>query len=296
MTMRLLVTGAGGMLGRDVLLAAAQRGHEVSALTHADLDIADNHAVRAAIDSARPEVVVNCAAYTNVDGAEDQEEAALEANGDGAGNLARAAHATGARMVHVSTDYVFDGTAERPYVESDPVAPRTAYGRTKLAGEREVVGASDGHAVVRTAWIFGVGGKNFVDTMLGLAAGRDEVKVVTDQVGSPTWSGHLAPALLDVAERGTGGVLHVAGGGSCSWNELATEAFRVAGLSCKVLPATTADMPRPAPRPPYSVLGTERHDAPRLPSWQEGVAGYMAARAAQPPAPAEPAPDKENST
>jgi dTDP-4-dehydrorhamnose reductase len=280
MALRLLITGAGGMLGSDVLRAAAARGHDVVALTHADLDIADDGAVRAAVESAGAEAIVNCAAYTDVDGAEEAEATALAVNGDGAGNLARAAHWTGIRLVHVSTDYVFDGTGERPYVESDPVAPRTAYGRTKLAGEREVLGASERHAVVRTAWIFGLDGKNFVDTMLGLAGDRDEVKVVTDQVGSPTWSGHLAPALLDVAERGTAGVLHVAGDGACSWNELAAEAFRVAGLPTRVLPATTAEMPRPAPRPPYSVLGTERDDAPRLPAWQDGVAGYLSARKA----------------
>ena len=236
--------------------------------------------MRAAVEAAGAEVLVNCAAYTDVDGAEADEARALEVNGDGPGNLARAAHFAGTRMVHVSTDYVFDGDGKRPYVESDLVAPRTAYGRTKLTGEREVLGADGAHAVVRTAWLFGVGGRNFVATMLGLAAERDEVKVVTDQVGSPTWSGHLAPALLDIAERGTSGVLHVAGSGACSWNELAAEAFRSAGADCTVLPATTAEMPRPAPRPAYSVLGTERSDSPRLPAWQEGVAGYVAAREA----------------
>jgi dTDP-4-dehydrorhamnose reductase len=223
-----------------------------------------------------PRAVVNCAAYTNVDGAEADEETAERVNADAAGNLARACAAAGARLVHVSTDYVFDGSKREPWVESDPVNPLGAYGRTKLHGEQRVA-ALDDHAIVRTAWLFGPHGPNFVSTMLRLASERDEVQVVTDQIGSPTFAGHLAPALVDMAERSDTGIFHGAGAGSCSWYELTLEAFDVAGVSCRVLPTTAARFARPAPRPAYSVLGSEREHPIVLPPWQQGVRAHVAA-------------------
>jgi dTDP-4-dehydrorhamnose reductase len=275
--MRLLVTGAAGMLGTDVVTAAA--GHDVIAFTRADLDIADAAAVRAAVRDVRPEAVVNCAAWTDVDGAEAAEPAATAVNGDGAGHVAAAAAEVGAHVVHVSTDYVFPGDATEPYREDAPTGPRTAYGRSKLAGERAVAAAApDAHAIVRTAWVFGPHGKNFVDTMLTLAATRDELTVVDDQIGCPTYTGHLGAALVEVAEHRLHGVLHVAGGGACSWFDLARAAFARAGLNVTVHPCTTADFPRPAPRPAYSVLGSTRRDAPTLPPWQDGVAAHLAAK------------------
>src|SRR5215212_5407531 len=194
--MRLLVTGAAGMLGRDVVAAAEGAGHEVTALARRDLDIADPAAVRPAVDAARPDAVVNCAAWTDVDGAEEHEYEATLVNGTGAGHLAAAAP----YVVHVSSDYVFDGTASEPYAEGDPTGPRTAYGRSKLAGEHAVAAAGD-HAIVRSAWLFGVHGKNFVATMLRLAEDRDEVDVAADQFGCPTFTGHLGPALVEIAEK-----------------------------------------------------------------------------------------------
>lgn len=277
--MRVLITGAGGMLGGDATRAAARAGHEVVALARAQLDIADESAVRAAIEQHAPAAVLNCAAWTDVDGAESDEPGALAVNADGAGNVARAAAEAGVPIVHVSTDYVFDGRGERPYVESDPVAPASAYGRTKLAGEREVLAASSRHAVVRSSWLFGVDGANFVATMLRLGAERDEVAVVTDQVGCPTWTGHLAPALVGLLEREVGGLAHLAASGSCSWHDFAVEIFRQAEVECRVAPATSADMARPAPRPAYSVLGSERDDVGPMPDWRDGLAGYLAARA-----------------
>ena len=268
--MRLLVTGAAGMLGRDVAAAAESAGHDVTALARRDLDIADPAAVRAAVADARPDAVVNCAGWTDVDGAEAEEEAATRINGDGAGNLAAAAPF----LVHVSSDYVFDGDATEPYTEGDPTGPRTAYGRSKLAGEHAVAAAGD-HAVVRSAWLFGVHGRNFVATMLRLAEDRDEVNVVADQIGCPTFTGHLAPALVQIAEQRLTGILHVAGGGQCSWQEFAQAAFEEAGTGTSANPVTTAEFPRPAPRPAWSVLTSTRPDAPVLPDWREGLAGYL---------------------
>ena len=280
--MRLLVTGAGGMLGQDVVRAAEAAGHETVALLRDDLDITDRAAVEQALRTERPEAIVNCAAWTDVDGAEEHETAAHAVNAAGAGYVGAAAATIGARVVHVSTDYVFDGRAEQPYVESAAAAPMSAYGRTKLAGERAVAEAGGRAVIVRSSWLFGVGGKNFVATMLALADGRDEVSVVTDQIGCPTWTGHLAPALVALAAQEQQGVIHVAGAGACSWHELARETFRRAGVACEVRETTTAAMPRPAPRPAYSVLRSERRDAPLLPDWREGVAGYLAARAGAP--------------
>ena len=188
--------------------------------------------------------------------------------------------------MHVSTDYVFSGEAcvdstgaPRAYVESDPTGPRSVYGQSKLAGERQVLAASPAHTVVRSAWLFGIGGRNFAETMLGLAAEREDVQVVTDQVGCPTWTGHLAPALLGLIERRIAGLVHLAGAGRVSWNGFATEVFRQAEVECRVEEATSAQMARPAPRPAWSVLESEREDVLPLPPWQDGLAGYLAARA-----------------
>jgi len=257
------------MLGRDVVAAAGDAGHQVAALARADLDITDAGAVRAAVAAHAPDAVINCAAWTDVDGAEAHEAAATAVNGAGAGNLA----ATGVRLVHVSSDYVFAGTAKEPYTESSPTGPRSAYGRSKLAGEH-AVGADA--AIVRASWLFGPHGKNFVDTMRRLGAEREEVAVVDDQVGCPTYTGHLAPALVEVAERGLTGVLHVAGGGSCSWLELAEATFAEIGSACRVTPQSTADLGRPAPRPALSALASMRADAPVLPPWRDGLRAHLA--------------------
>ena len=277
--MRVLVTGAGGMLGRAVVETALRLGHDVHAATRGELDVTDPTAVHRALAERRPQAVVNCAAYTDVDGAESDRAAAAAVNDAGAGHVAAAATEVGARIVHVSTDYVFDGSKREPWLESDPVAPLGAYGATKLAGEQAVADVTDAYAIVRTAWLFGAGGRNFVDTMLALGAERDEVSVVTDQVGCPTWTGHLAGALVELAERPQDtGIHHIASAGACSWNELAIEVFDRAGIDCRVLPTTTAAFPRPAPRPAYSVLGSERAAPLLLPTWQEGVAAYLATR------------------
>jgi dTDP-4-dehydrorhamnose reductase len=296
--MRLMVSGAGGMLGHDVMRAGRRGGHDLAGLAHGELDVADGEAVARAVARVRPEAIVNCAAWTDVDGAEDHRRQADAVNAEGAGNLARAAAAAGVPLVHVSTDYVFSGEAPvdargrpRPYVESDPTGPRSVYGQSKLAGERQVLAASDAHTIVRSSWLFGVDGHNFVATMLRLAGeqrtGGSEgatapprpLRVVSDQTGCPTWTGHLAPALLGLLEREVRGVVHLAGSGRTSWHDFAREIFRQADLDCLLEPATSAQLARPARRPAWSAIASERADVLPMPDWRDGLAGYLAARA-----------------
>ncbi|MER5510802.1 dTDP-4-dehydrorhamnose reductase [Streptomyces sp. NPDC002766] len=261
--MRWLVTGAGGMLGRDTVEELARRGEDVTGLDRAALDITRPDAVQAALAEHRPELVVNCAAYTAVDDAETDEERALAINGDGPRNLARACSALGARLIQVSTDYVFAGDARTPYPEDHPADPRTAYGRTKLAGERAVaeeLPASS--AILRTAWLYGVHGRSFVRTMIDLESRRDTLDVVDDQHGQPTWSADVAARVADLGPhvgRGASGVLHATGSGETTWYELAREVFRGLGADPdRVRPVGSGAFPRPAPRPAYSVLGQDR--------------------------------------
>ncbi|MHB8234149.1 MAG: dTDP-4-dehydrorhamnose reductase [Solirubrobacteraceae bacterium] len=289
--MRLLVTGAAGMLGHDVQRAGERAGHGLVLVDLPEIDITDAAAVDALTDRLRAEpdsldAIVNCAAWTDVDGAESKVEQARAVNADGAGNLARSAARIGVPLLHISTDYVFNGVAPldaegrpRPYVESDPTGPQSVYGSTKLEGEHQVLDASPRHLVVRTAGLYGIDGRNFVDTMLRLAAERDAVQVVTDQIGSPTWSGHLAPAILGLLERDVSGLVHMTGAGEVSWNGFAKEIFRQAEVACAVEPATSEQMARPAPRPAWSALASERDDVLPMPDWRDGLAGYLAARA-----------------
>jgi dTDP-4-dehydrorhamnose reductase len=283
------------MLGQDILRAAGRARHEVLPLSHDELDIVDQSAVYAALraavagwreDGDEQAAIVNCAAFTDVDGAESESAAAHAVNADGAGSLARAAADEGLPLLHVSSDYVFSGEPQlsadgrpRPYVESDEPAPRSAYGQSKLAGERQVLAASPGHVVVRSSWLFGAHGANFAATMLRLGGEREYVEVVDDQVGSPTWTGHLAAALVGLLERGVSGLVHLAGGGEVSWNGFAREIFRQAELACEVRATSTSAIGRPAPRPAYSALASERGDVIPLPPWQDGLAGFLAARA-----------------
>ncbi|MGE5407222.1 MAG: dTDP-4-dehydrorhamnose reductase [Syntrophothermus sp.] len=279
--MKLLVTGAAGMLGHDVMLAAGNAGHEVGGFGRAELDVTAPDALRRRFEIERPDVVVNCAAWTDVDGAEEAEEAAFAVNGAGAGNVAAAALEHEAAVVHVSTDYVFDGAKGEPYVESDQPAPLSAYGRTKLAGEEAVAAANKRHFIVRSAGLFGVAGPNFVDTMLRLAETQSEVLVVRDQVTSPTYTWHLAYGLVRLIDGLEYGIHHMAAAGRCSWYEFAREIFELAKVDCKVLSGTTAMLGRPAPRPAFSALTTQREHAIRLPSWHDGIAGYLAQREAK---------------
>jgi dTDP-4-dehydrorhamnose reductase len=276
--MKLLVTGAAGMLGRDVMLAAGNAGHEVVGFGHTELDVTDEGTLGAKLDVERPAVVINCAAWTDVDGAEEAEEAAMAVNGTGAGKIAAAAAGVGATVVYVSSDYVFDGAKGAPYVEGDQPAPLSAYGRTKLAGEEATAAANPRHFIVRSSWLFGIGGGNFVETMLRLAATQNEVLVVHDQVGSPTYTWHLAYGIVRLIEGLEHGIHHMAAAGQCSWYEFAREIFEQAKVECNVLSATTEMLGRPASRPAFSALTSQREHAIELPPWQDGLAGYLAQR------------------
>ena len=254
--MRILVTGAGGMLGRDLVDVLRAAGSEVTAVTRGELDVSDATAVGDALPGH--EVVVNAAAWTDVDGAEEHEAEATRVNGLGPQLLAAACAAVGARLVHVSTDYVFDGTATSPYAEEEPLAPRSAYGRSKAAGEtavRQLLPTSS--YIVRTAWLYGEHGPNFVRTMANLEASRDVVDVVDDQVGSPTWSLEVARGISRLLAAGApAGTYHATAAGQTSWFGLARAVFEELGADPERVRPTTTDMfPRPAPRPAYSVLG-----------------------------------------
>jgi dTDP-4-dehydrorhamnose reductase len=274
--MRVLITGAAGMLGQDVRAACEAAGHEPVAVPRAELDIADAGAVDAAVARLEPELVINCAAWTNVDGAESDPSAAVAINGRAAGDVARAAAAVGAWTIQISSDYVFNGAKQTPYVESDAPDPLSAYGASKLEGELAVALAAPGrHTIVRSSWLFGAGGRCFPKTILRLATERDQIGIVDDQIGTPTYTGHLAQALVRIAGSPPLGLLHVACAGHCSWFEFAREIVAVAGAACEVRPITTAEYPLPAPRPPYSALESER-GAPALPSWTEGLREFMA--------------------
>jgi len=258
-----LVTGARGMLGRDLVARLRQEGEEVTACGRGELDITDAAAVRSVLSGCKPAVVVNCAAWTAVDDAETHEDAALEVNGRAVAGLAAACADRGSTLVQVSTDYVFGGAARQPYGEADPPSPRTAYGRSKLAGERAVLdllaGGLPGY-IVRTAWLYGAHGPNFVRTMMRLERERATVDVVDDQHGQPTWTADAARQIVALVRSGAaGGIYHATSSGCTTWFGLAREVFTLLGADpARVRPTTSSAYPRPAPRPRYSVLG---HDA-----------------------------------
>ena len=255
---RWLVTGAGGMLGRDLVSVLERRGAEVAGLRRTDLDITDQAAVRAALRRWQPDVVVNCAAWTAVDGAETREADALLVNGQAVTGLAAACADHPAVLVQPSTDYVFDGQASQPYPEDSPTAPQTAYGRTKLAGEHAVLDQPGltGY-VVRTAWLYGAFGKSFVGTMIGRARAHADVQVVDDQRGQPTWTVDVAAQIAALVTAGAApGIYHATSSADTTWFELAQEVYRRLGADpARVRPVRSADYGAAAPRPAYSVLG-----------------------------------------
>ena len=280
--MRLLIFGGAGMLGQAVAAAARSRGAEALALSREQADVEDAGQLRDWAVRFRPEAVINCAAYTKVDLAEGEgREKAFAVNGSGVANVVAAAAAVGARLIHVSTDYVFDGAARQPYREDAPVHPLSVYGQSKLAGEREALqGDPEGRAlVVRTSWLFGPGGPNFAATMVRLIdEGKLPLRVVCDQEGCPTYTPYLAAALLDLARLELTGVVHYRNREPVSWYGFAVEIARRWSGTAEVVPVTTKEYPRPAPRPAWSVLDVSRFEdaaGRRVEAWEDGLADYL---------------------
>jgi dTDP-4-dehydrorhamnose reductase len=274
---RIVITGAEGQLGialRQVLL-----GHQLTALDLPTFDLTDPDCARTIIE-ASPEAVIHAGAYTDVDGAEGNPGLAMAVNAKGTERVAWAAAQTGARLIYVSTDYVFDGLGTRPYVETDPTNPVSAYGESKRAGELRALAGCKNTLVIRTAWLYGHHGRNFVKTILQLAADRPCLRVVGDQRGCPTFAEDLAGMIGDLLTHPVQGVLHVTNEGDCTWHDFASEIVRLSGLRVPVEPITTGDMPRPAKRPAYSVLSAGRlHQLGfRMPAWQDGLERFMNAR------------------
>jgi dTDP-4-dehydrorhamnose reductase len=278
---RWLVTGAGGMLGTDLL--AALRARDPVGVRRQELDVTNLAAVRTVLSHFRPDVVVNCAAWTAVDEAEQREAEAFAVNAVAAANLANVCKELDARLVQVSTDYVFDGDADSPYAEDAPLNPRTSYGRTKAAGEWAVTAILPAKSwIVRTAWLYGAAGANFVRSMIRLEQQRDTIEVVADQQGQPTWSADVARQIVRMVDADVRpGIYHATATGSATWCDLARAVFDELGADAtRVLPTTSSKYVRPAPRPRYSVLG---HDAwcsagvPPLPSWRESLAQALGA-------------------
>ncbi len=275
--MRVLVTGAKGMLAHALLPCLS--GHDVTGVDLNDFDIARESAVHKAFRDLRPEFVFHLAAYTDVDGCEKNPELAMQVNGRGTANLARASAEVGATMLYVSTDYVFDGSGETPWREDAATNPRSAYGKSKLEGEKAVAASLPSHFIARSSWLFGPRGKNFVSTILKYAAERDELRVVSDQRGSPTFTRHLAAKLAQFLNLKAYGVYHVTGSGSCSWFEFTQAILKSAGYDhVRVLPISTEESGRPAPRPKFSVLENRKLSETGLgplPHWSEGLAEYL---------------------
>jgi len=277
---RLFVTGSEGQLGRAVTAAAGARRIEVEGHDVDTLDIRDPAAVELLMTACRPDVVVNCAAFTAVDRAEEEEEAAREINATAVGGLAAACNRIGAALVHVSTDYVFDGSSARPYREDDPPGPRSAYGRTKLEGEVEARRA-DRHLIVRTAWLYGRGGHNFVEAIRAqVEGGAERLRVVMDQTGCPTLCDDLAEAILDLVDVAAGGIVHAVNSGHTTWHGFAQAIVRELGADVEVEPVPTTAFPRPAPRPAWSVLDTARLArlvGQPMPTWHDALHRYLEA-------------------
>jgi dTDP-4-dehydrorhamnose reductase len=277
--MKVAVTGAAGQLGKDVVIELKNQNFEVLALDRNDLDITNEHAVTSYMEKNRPDIILHCAAYTNVDGAEEDEDTAYKVNALGSEYLAKAAAKIDAKMLQVSTDYVFDGTASEPYETDHPTKPLGAYGRTKLAGEEFVKEYLEKYFIVRTAWVFGVHGNNFVKTMMRLGKEREELGVVHDQIGSPTYTVDLAKFMIELMQTDKYGIYHATNDGICSWYEFAMEIFKQSEIEVKVNPLTTEQFPRPAARPKYSVLSKSKNEEQGLTPlrhWKEALAAYLA--------------------
>lgn len=276
--MKVLVTGAGGMLGTDVVLELKRRKMEPIALPHTELDVTREENVREVFSGYRPEAVVHCASYTAVDAAEKDEARCRLVNAVGTRNVARSCRDYGCRMVYLSTDYVFDGSGEQPREVTEECHPISVYGRTKYEGECEVRRLLERYFIVRISWTFGLSGKNFVETMLRLSETQEELRVVADQIGSPTYTKDIAVTLADMLQTERYGCYHVTSEGACSWYEFACEIFRRTGKTTRVLPIASEEYPALAQRPKNSRLSKRSLDENgfrRLPDWKNGLERYL---------------------
>lgn len=271
--MNVLITGGHGQVGRSLIRAFSN--HAVKAYSHAELDITSSEQIETALKKENPDIVINAAGYTNVDEAESRPVVAYEANESGPLALAILTAHREIPLVHFSTDYVFDGTAKSPYLEDALPNPLSVYGKSKLAGEVAVRKNNPKHYIIRTAWIYHAVGKNFPNTILALAK-KPQVRVVNDQVGSPTYAPHLAGAVVRLLERGMDpGVYHLAGSGGASWYDLAKALYEKMRVKTPVVPITTAEFPRPAKRPAYAVLGSAKINDIALPPWEQGLDEFV---------------------
>jgi dTDP-4-dehydrorhamnose reductase len=277
--MRITVFGATGLLGHALMREAT--ADTVVGLSSKDADIRDKQAIAQALAGTRPDWIILAAAYTDVDGCETNRDLAFAVNRDGAVNVARAAKKIGARLLFLSTDYVFDGTKTTPYETTDPRAPQTVYGASKAEAEVRLIEIAPDCCIVRTSWVYGTGGKCFPETILRLAATKPELSVVNDQRGSPTYTVDLARALVEVCRKKARGIVHTTNAGDCTWFDFATEIVRAAGLPAEVRPVTTAEFPRPAKRPAYSVLSPVSREklGIKMPDWRDALARYLEERA-----------------
>ena len=276
--MRVLVTGAGGQLGYDVVKQLKARHIECQGVDFSDFDITDAQATGAYIKRYRPDIMIHCSAYTAVDKAEDEPEKCWAVNVDGTENIAKVCREIDAKMIYISTDYVFPGTGEHFYKVDDATGPLSVYGKTKLAGEEAVKKWLGKYYIVRISWVFGKNGNNFVKTMLRLGKEREELSVVCDQIGSPTYTADLAPLLCDMAATDKYGTYHATNEGVCSWAEFAAEIFTLAGIKTRVKPIATAEYPTKAKRPFNSRLSKKDLDEAglaRLPVWQNALQRYL---------------------
>ena len=277
--MKILVTGASGQLGHDLLLELAQRGHNVTGVSSKELDLTDFGGVRTYLNAMRPDAVMHCAAYTAVDQAEDDVERCDLINRGGTDTIARCCGEIGCKLLYISTDYVFAGNGERPWQPDDLPNPINAYGKSKLLGEEAVRKFTTRFFIVRISWLFGVNGKNFVKTMLRLGAERDCISVVNDQFGSPTYSKDLSILLADMIVTEQYGVYHASNEGFCSWYEYACAIMEQAGLPARVLPVSSEQYPSRAKRPMNSRMSKDKlteNGFQRLPSWQDALQRYLA--------------------
>lgn len=279
--MKVLVTGAEGMLAKDIIPCLSEQGYETLAVPHSEIDVTDLRAIEATVNSFEPEIIINCAAYTEVDDAEKEEQKALMVNGTGVQNLCLACQERDIALVHFSTDYVFDGSKESPYTIYDETNPINTYGRSKLLGEKYILWLLSSFYIIRSSWLFGLHGRNFVEIMLELGQREKRVSVVNDQKGCPTWTHHLAKAVVELIESGRYGIYHITNSESTTWFEFSMEIFHLSGMNIDVLPITSGQFPRPAKRPRNSVLDSfplSQILGREMPSWREALGEYLSQR------------------